>query len=91
LPEDVKYCHCPRNSERNFAEGKRSQPPKKEEINADSEAHIDRLLSGEFDFDEDRRLALELTDKYYAKIGRTHPAWTLVGRRQSDISKLRAT
>ena len=85
FPEDVHYCNCPPNAQRDFAEGKRADPPTKAEIDADSEAEFERVLTGQFNFDEDRHKAFELTDNYYVSVGRRHPAWTLVGLPKSIL------
>ncbi len=73
LVEDLHYCGCPPHCERDFAYGKRADPPTKEEKDADSEAHFQWALKR--DFNEDRREEYELISKYYAKVGRSVPPW----------------
>jgi hypothetical protein len=68
LPADRKYCCCPPNSERDFAEGKRLDVPTK----ADEEADFDRAVQyyghSEVKFQEDQRRAESMTSAYYAKL-----------------------
>lgn len=77
LPEDLHYCCCPPHCERDFAFGKRTDPPTKEEKEADSDLHFRWALKR--DFNEDRRKEDELISKYYARVGRRIPAAMLVG------------
>ena len=78
LPEDWKYCCCPPNSERDFAEGRRLDVPTK----ADKEADFDRMVQyyrhSEARFQEDRRRAESMTAAYYARLS------TILGRALPD-------
>jgi hypothetical protein len=85
LPEDQRYCCCPPNSHRDYAEGRRTDPPTREDREADFVALLDYFGDSQARFAEDRSRAELMTSAYYAKRNALLSEQTSAKRRVEDF------